>query len=56
MEYGIFRVGSQITFPPTIVFNAFTSRILTGSIEKMSSLNKTISASFPTVIEPFSFS
>src|SRR6266550_5557322 len=49
-------VESQIIFPPTIVFTILTSRILTRSMEKMSSLSRTISASLPGVMDPFSFS
>src|SRR6266550_5181937 len=49
-------VESQVIFPPTMVFRTLTSRILTGSMEKMSSLSRTISASLPGVTDPFSFS
>src|SRR6185369_4042915 len=45
---------SQTSFPPTNVFVTLTSFILSGGIEKMSLLRITISASFPTVIDPFS--
>ena len=47
---------SQTVFPPTMVRQTLTSRIFSAAIEKMSSLSRTMSASFPGVIEPFSFS
>jgi hypothetical protein len=53
---GCILSASQINLPPTNVFTTFASRILTGSIAKMSSLTITMSASLPGVIEPFSFS
>src|SRR5262249_26651138 len=51
-----FSDAFQTIFPPTNVLTTLTSRILAGSMVKMSSLSRTISASFPGVIEPFSFS
>jgi hypothetical protein len=47
---------SQTVFPPTMVQQTLTSRIFSAAIEKMSSLSRTMSASFPGVTEPFCFS
>jgi len=49
-------LASQTIFPPTIVVTTLTSRIFAGSMAKMSSLSRTMSASLPVVIEPFSLS
>jgi hypothetical protein len=49
-------LAAQTIFPPTIVVTTLTSRIFAGSIAKMSSLSRTMSASLPAVIEPFSLS
>src|ERR1019366_7992448 len=45
-----------VSLPPTKVLSTFTSRIFAGSMVSTSSLSNTMSASFPAVIEPFSFS
>src|SRR5262249_20418947 len=50
------EVAFQTVFPPTMVRSTLTSRILVGSMLKISSLNRTISASLPTVIDPLSVS
>jgi hypothetical protein len=49
-------LASQTIFPTTIVVTTLTSRIFAGSMPKMSSLSRTMSASLPVVIEPFSLS
>ena len=53
---GAVVLASNTTLPPTIVFITRTSRIVSGEMEKTSSLSRTMSANLPGVIEPFSFS
>src|SRR5882672_2317334 len=56
---GILHTGYLALYtslPPTHVLSTFTSRIFTGSTLSTSSLNSTMSASLPGVIEPFTLS